>query len=68
MTGLSSSTDLTTLYVARYGVPPAGSQIAVRLEAISAAGFRGTGRVVTAVVAQEAMRAASPGDGLLKAA
>lgn len=61
VTGLGSSTDLTALYVARYGVPPVGSQIAGRLEAVSAAGFRGTGRVVTALVAQEAMRTSSPG-------
>lgn len=68
LTGLGASTDLMSLYTARYGVPPAGSQVAVRLEAISATGFRGTGRVVRAVVAQEALRAASPGDGMLKAA
>ncbi len=66
--GLSSSTDLTALYTARFGVPPVGSQIAVRLEAISATGFRGIPRVVPTVVTAEAARAASDGEGLLKAA
>lgn len=65
--GLGTGTNLTALYVARFGIPALGMKVALRLTPVTDAGFRGIPRMIMAVVASQAAED-SAGDSLLKAA
>ena len=57
---LAASTDITALYVAKFGSVPSSSQIAVRLTVITDDGFRGTTLTTAGFVALATAEAALP--------
>lgn len=69
VTGLSATgTDITALYAACFGIPAVGEKVALRVAAVSSAGFRSLPLYVSDVVAAPGAEASGSGDRGLKAA